>query len=592
MKINRTLYFITILLLSFLKIPAQNDIDQEKNSLRKQISETEGYEKLKLYSSLSRLYASTVIDDQKMDTLLALFDEMYEEAGKQGEIGEQGIILVNTIITFKNRGMFDEVIRRAPDCINFLAENELWDYYYQAVRLLIDSYLSKGEYDPAIIEAEKLYKLAKERKDEGGLAIALYSIANTYNNQSRFGDMEKYLRECIELINTSSCKNCYLNIRANSYALLCTSLRNQGRYEEAIKILPEYENAIHNYEETFGIAQPAAWSNFFTVVMHIYLATEQYDKAEYYCDKVENTVGTQIEQYEVLKAKAIILASRKQYSEALSNIDKTRILIGGQNKIELNQVRKIKMEILIKMGEAKEAMLLFEEIIDTKDSIYSLEVNAKFDELRTQYEVDKHITEKELNRIEKERNRNYFLFALSGCILFIILLIIWIRYSRIVTKKNRGLVSQIKEIQIQQQQHENELFYKITFETGEKENDGGFHSGSRRDKLCIAIRDLILKDKIYHEPSINRNYMIDKLGISRTIFDDAVQHCFGMPFPEYINHLRMKDALKLLEESDLPIEIITEKVGYGSVRTFQRQFRNKYNMTPKEYRKLSKEKLI
>jgi two-component system response regulator YesN len=58
-----------------------------------------------------------------------------------------------------------------------------------------------------------------------------------------------------------------------------------------------------------------------------------------------------------------------------------------------------------------------------------------------------------------------------------------------------------------------------------------------------------------------------------------------MSFSEYVNSLRLKDSITLLEESDLMIEDISEKVGFDTVRTFQRQFMTKYNMSPKEYRK-------
>jgi AraC-type DNA-binding domain-containing proteins len=79
--------------------------------------------------------------------------------------------------------------------------------------------------------------------------------------------------------------------------------------------------------------------------------------------------------------------------------------------------------------------------------------------------------------------------------------------------------------------------------------------------------------------------MIERIGTNKELFVDAFQYCFGLSFPEYINFLRLKDAITLLEESDLSIEEISERVGFGTVRTFQRQFQAKYNMSPKDYRK-------
>lgn len=64
------------------------------------------------------------------------------------------------------------------------------------------------------------------------------------------------------------------------------------------------------------------------------------------------------------------------------------------------------MEILACIGRYDDAMRLFGGIFTANDSIKDVEVNARFDELRTQYEVEKHIA-------EKERTFHYLLFALG-----------------------------------------------------------------------------------------------------------------------------------------------------------------------------------
>jgi transcriptional regulator GlxA family with amidase domain len=61
-----------------------------------------------------------------------------------------------------------------------------------------------------------------------------------------------------------------------------------------------------------------------------------------------------------------------------------------------------------------------------------------------------------------------------------------------------------------------------------------------------------------------------------------------MSFSEYINTLRLKDAVILLQQSDLSIESISEETGFGTVRTFQRQFQTRYGMSPKDYRNSTK----
>jgi YesN/AraC family two-component response regulator len=58
----------------------------------------------------------------------------------------------------------------------------------------------------------------------------------------------------------------------------------------------------------------------------------------------------------------------------------------------------------------------------------------------------------------------------------------------------------------------------------------------------------------------------------------------GESVSEYINETRLKEALKLLSESSMPINDIIEKTGNSSTLFF-RCFRKEFAITPNEYRK-------
>lgn len=581
MKLNYSIFFVLFYLLSFYNVSAQNNIEQQKDSLSKVITKTEGEEKLKAYQRLTSYYYKP----SQIDTVLALYDEMYAEAELQENLTYQGLAKLNTLVYLLNCGIYDEVVKLAPECLKLLAEKENWRYYYQAYQTLFKVYLYKGELETALNMATQIYEEANKQHNDEGVAIALYCMSDVYSKQLRYEESEVAIRQCIELLKDNEP---LVHISASAYNRLCQSLLRQENFTELLQATREFEKVNQRYEVFAKAPVPSTWANLWMIYMQTYMKTGEYDEAEIYADKIDSIMNNTGSKIIVYKAKAQIYNSRGQYKEALQWADMALELIPVGDASSVNSIRGIKMMILSEMGDAKELYRLAQEAATVHDSLRNLEFSAKVDELRTQYELDKHIVEKEQARIEKERNRNYFLFALGGCILLIVLLIIWIHYSRLVTKKNRVLVSQIKALQVEQEQRDNEVLNKTTFESEEHKLEDDFCPESRKDKLCIAIRDMLLKDKIYREPTINRDYMLERLAISRWAFDDAVQHCFEMSFPEYINYLRMKDALALLEQSDLSIEIIAEKVGYGSVRTFQRQFQNKYNMSPKEYRKLTK----
>lgn len=62
----------------------------------------------------------------------------------------------------------------------------------------------------------------------------------------------------------------------------------------------------------------------------------------------------------------------------------------------------------------------------------------------------------------------------------------------------------------------------------------------------------------------------------------------GVSFREYLNRKRLESAAGLLTESKETVTEIAAKSGFGNVTYFNRIFRQRYGMTPTEYRKLQK----
>ena len=58
----------------------------------------------------------------------------------------------------------------------------------------------------------------------------------------------------------------------------------------------------------------------------------------------------------------------------------------------------------------------------------------------------------------------------------------------------------------------------------------------------------------------------------------------GISFCDYVNAYRLGDACYLLKNTSRPITDIALECGYTSLRSFNRNFKNSFKMTPKEYR--------
>ena len=74
------------------------------------------------------------------------------------------------------------------------------------------------------------------------------------------------------------------------------------------------------------------------------------------------------------------------------------------------------------------------------------------------------------------------------------------------------------------------------------------------------------------------------LHISKFHISHLMNEKLGISFSTYINMLRVDKARTLLVESDKRISDISEEVGFGSIRSFNRAFLEITGNTPKDYR--------
>lgn len=97
-----------------------------------------------------------------------------------------------------------------------------------------------------------------------------------------------------------------------------------------------------------------------------------------------------------------------------------------------------------------------------------------------------------------------------------------------------------------------------------------FCSHSYTDKLTL--------ETVAREVHLNKYYVSHLLSSK-----------INLTFTAYINNLRISDACELLLKTDKKIANISEDVGFGTIRSFNRAFRRLMNSTPERYREFMKD---
>jgi len=82
----------------------------------------------------------------------------------------------------------------------------------------------------------------------------------------------------------------------------------------------------------------------------------------------------------------------------------------------------------------------------------------------------------------------------------------------------------------------------------------------------------------------NINQLAEMACLSPTQFKKVFKQCTGQSLLQHITVQRMEKAKALLTHTDVPVQLISEQVGYNDVSAFSRRFSQFYQLSPRQIR--------
>ena len=103
-------------------------------------------------------------------------------------------------------------------------------------------------------------------------------------------------------------------------------------------------------------------------------------------------------------------------------------------------------------------------------------------------------------------------------------------------------------------------------------------------KVADQVRKLMELDKLYHEHNFSRADLAREVGTSENTLSRVINRAFGKSFPRLLNEFRVEDAKRMLHDPSIPIQVLAFEVGFNSLASFNRVFREVTGQTPSNYR--------
>ena len=110
----------------------------------------------------------------------------------------------------------------------------------------------------------------------------------------------------------------------------------------------------------------------------------------------------------------------------------------------------------------------------------------------------------------------------------------------------------------------------------------------QNNELFKKCEEYVVNGKCYLNPDLRVESLVTELGTNRTYLANAIKQNTGQTIGEFVLFYRLKHAQKMLRDEQYKktkIEEIAILSGFKSLRTFYRNFKNTFGLTPEEYRK-------
>ena len=266
------------------------------------------------------------------------------------------------------------------------------------------------------------------------------------------------------------------------------------------------------------------------------MALGMYDEALETYDEMERRMGTDTLNDDY----AVILRSRATaaYARATANS-------------QLNQAYDLMSRY------ASLSNILSDSLHRSEAHNYAARYHAQEQQLQIQEKAD-----------EAERSHIISMAIAVIALLAIAFAIYFFRQKRIISEKNHALVRMI-----------NDQAEVLSVPLASQKQDG------EKVSMFNSIDSVIRNERLYANIGLQRQDICDRFGISRHALNDLLaEHADGLSFPQYVNNIRLEEALRLLrKETSKTVTTIADDVGFTPAN-LREQFKKKYGVTPLEYR--------
>lgn len=318
---------------------------------------------------------------------------------------------------------FDYLTKEEGDTIptdsilDYLEASKQYRNYFELERVLIKSYLFRGEIRFAIAQSEQMYSKASVWSDHLGMALALNAMGEVYSYTGRIKEAGDTYAQALELFDRLHGED--IHIRMLLVELVEYNLRIRN-YAQAARFMTR----LNRYPEEKLSVQEQAVRHIFNA--YCQLLNGSVKIARQHLDEVEplrEELVPGILQH-LLIADALYWEKKGEYEKALEAYD--TFFHTDYAKINSSLYKETMMNkanLLVKMGRKEEAYVQYGAVFSYIKSSFEKNYPKEIDQLTTHFQADQLTYQNEQDRLFSYR------FYLGGIIICTFALFLFLYFS-------------------------------------------------------------------------------------------------------------------------------------------------------------------
>lgn len=453
---------------------------------------------------------------------------------------------------------------------------------------LMDCYDALNLHDHLVRSIFGLRKMAREHGNKAFESMAVFMSGKQHHYHGQIDQGYSSCLEGLEIMKETEYAYKHIVLR-NYYAELLKMYVRDGRFEEAVHMSQHQEaEALYPSSVVVRKARERGLRRVYALRASMYAQAGRMAEADKaYADWKKTACGNAVDDMDIFD----YLQLGHHYDEALDIIDRYRKFLYEQgDTTSFRMLDALNREALlhVDMGNYEQASGYGRQV--TKVA-HQLHIDMSGEQMQTTYHL---LMEQSASKYKTKWLILLLVVLLMGCLVALAVLY----YIRKERRRNREMTRMINVIDAYRRAVINaesptspevvaaiEQLRAIKLPDDVSSNEVEEPDDEDR-RLFVEMDTQVTRDRIFLKPGIGREDLMRLIGVDKNRFGKMMsKYSDASNTSVYINTKRVEYAAKLLlEHPEYTIATVASECGMSNTVTFNRTFKDTYNMTPSEYR--------